>query len=65
MHDKRKTTLVVCVASYHTQAVLLCDIRTHKQTQCDISSSTAACGFPSLFVIVVHWYDYSMILFLM
>ena len=39
--------LVVCGASYHTRAVLSCDMRSHTQTWSDtISCSTHSCGFP-------------------
>ena len=41
--------LVVYGASYHTRAVLSCDIRPHKQTPSDTISSTHSCGFPLLY----------------
>ena len=45
--------LVICGASYHTQAALSCDIRSHKQTRSDtISCSTHGCGFIIIYIKV-------------
>ena len=51
--------LVVCGASYHTRAVLSCDMGAHKQTRNDTSScSTHSCGIPIMTTIKIVIYIY-------
>ena len=64
MNGQSKTTLMhgveqlmvsdlVCVASYHTWASLLCDMRPHKQTWSD-TSATHPCVFPIEYIAVYY-----------
>ena len=48
--------LIVCGTSYHTRAVLSCDIRPHKQTRSDTNScSTHSCGFLITLLIITEY----------